>query len=530
MSKVIGIDLGTTYCAVAYVNKHGQVEIIPNREGERTTPSVVLFDEGVPLVGSIAKRSAVANPDNVVQFVKRKMGDPTWEFLTDQEETYKPEEISAIILKRLKEDAESFLGEEVRDAVITVPAYFDDAKRKATQDAGQIAGLNVLRIINEPTAAALAYGLDKGEKGQTILVYDLGGGTFDVTIFKINKSTIDVIATHGDRSLGGFDWDNEIMKYLNEEFQKQGGSNLFQDTTLLQDLRDKAETLKKTLSTKKQGKVFLFANGKNVSLQLTLEKFQEITEDLLEKTSILMELVLEDAKLKWIDIDKTLLVGGSTKMLAVADLVEKVTGRKPSREVHPDEAVAIGAALQGALLQIKRGNSDLVELNEKDSNNSATATTALKELSQIDIKDVNSHSMGIIALDSDLFDKGIKKEINSIVLEKNTTIPCSKSSPFRTTVNNQTQLSVRVTEGEVQDPSKVAIIGETVLNLTPRPIGSPIEFSFEYNEDGIVHVKAYDLATKPKKFLGELKIKRESNMDEEAVKKSNKKIYDLVVG
>ena len=284
------------------------------------------------------------------------------------------------------------------------------------------------------------------------------------------------------------------------------------------------------MSTKKQGKVFLFANGKNVSLQLTLEKFQEITEDLLEKTSILMELVLEDAKLKWIDIDKTLLVGGSTKMLAVADLVEKVTGRKPSREVHPDEAVAIGAALQGALLQIKRGNSDLVELNEKDSNNSATATTALKELSQIDIKDVNSHSMGIIALDSDLFDKGIKKEINSIVLEKNTTIPCSKSSPFRTTVHNQTQLSVRVTEGEVQDPSKVAIIGETVLNLTPRPIGSPIEFSFEYNEDGIVHVKAYDLATKPKKFLGELKIKRESNMDEEAVKKSNKKIYDLVVG
>lgn len=528
MAKVIGIDLGTTYCAVAYLNKHGQVEIIPNREGERTTPSVVMFDEETPIVGSIAKRSAVANPNYIVQFVKRQMGNPTWEFITDQDATYKPEEISAIILKRLKEDAATFLGEEVRDAVITVPAYFNDAQRKATQDAGRIAGLNVLRIINEPTAAAIAYGLDKGEKDQTILVYDLGGGTFDVTIIKITKDSIDVLATDGDKNLGGFDWDNEIIKFLNQEFQKQGGSDLLTDPTLLQDLRDKAETAKKTLSTKSKTKVFLFANGKNVSIELTLEKLQEITEHLLERTADLMEAVLEDAKLQWKNIDKTLLVGGSTKMKAVADLVEKVTGKKPSREVHPDEAVAIGAALQGALLQIKQGNMDLIELEEDSSK--MMATTALTELIKVEIKDVNSHSLGVICLDSKMWNMGIEKEINSIVLAKNTPIPCKASNTYYTTQDNQKQLSVRISEGEDIDPQYVTIIGKTLLDLTPRPKGSPLEHSFEYDENGIVHVKVYDTSVKPSKFLGELKIKRESNMNEEEIKKSNQKVTDLVVG
>jgi molecular chaperone DnaK len=528
MGKVIGIDLGTTYSAVAYLNKYGQVEIIPNREGERTTPSVVMFDEETPIVGSIAKRSAVANSDYIIQFIKRQMGDSSWEFITDEDETYKPEEISAIILKRLKEDAATFLGEEVKDAVITVPAYFNDAQRKATQDAGNIAGLNVLRIINEPTAAAIAYGLDKGEKNQTILVYDLGGGTFDVTIIKITKDSIDVIATDGDKNLGGFDWDNEIIKFLSQEFQKQGGSDLSLDPTLLQDLREKAETAKKTLSTKSKTKVFLFANGKNASIELTLEKFQEITENLLERTADLMQAVLEDAKLQWKDIDKTLLVGGSTKMKAVADLVEKVTGKKPSREVHPDEAVAMGAALQGALLQMKQGNMDLVELEEDPS--AMIANTALKELSKVEIKDVNSHSLGVICLDSKMWDMGIEKEINSIVLGKNTPIPCKASNTYYTIQDNQKQLSVRISEGEDVDPQYVTIIGKTLLNLTPRPKGSPLEHSFEYDENGIVHVKVYDTSVKSKKFLGELKIQRESNMNEEEVKKSNQKVTDLVIG
>ncbi len=528
MSKVIGIDLGTTYSAVAYLNKYGQVEIIPNREGERTTPSVVMFDEEMPIVGSVAKRSAVANPDNIVQFIKRQMGDPTWEFITDEDEIYKPEEISAIILKRLKEDSEEFLGEEVKDVVITVPAYFNDAQRKATQDAGEIAGLNVLRIINEPTAAALAYGLDKGDKEQTVLVYDLGGGTFDVTIIKITKDSIDVIATDGDKNLGGFDWDNEVMKFLNDEFKKQGGADLFNDTTLLQDLRDKAETAKKTLSTKSKTKIFLFAGGKNISINLTLEKFQEITEHLLERTADLMEAVLEDAQLKWKDIDKTLLVGGSSKMKAVANLVEKVTGKKPSREVHPDEVVAIGAALQGVVSQVKKGNIDLVEL--EDNSDATMPKTVLKKLSKVEINDVNSHSMGVLCLDSKLFSMGIEKEINSIVLKKNTPIPCKESNTYYTIQDNQRQLSVRITEGEDEDPQYVTVIGKTILDLTPRPKDSPLEHSFEYDENGIVHVKVYDTAVIPKKFLGDLKIKRESNMDEEEIKKSNKKITDLVVG
>jgi len=256
-SRVVGIDLGTTFSAIAIVNDHGKPEIISNRDGEEITPSVVMFEGNSPIVGSIAKRCAVGNPLSVAQFVKRQMGVPTWSFRTSDGSKYSAEEISALILKKLKEDAEVLLGESVTDAVITVPAYFDDAQRKATQDAGRIAGLNVLRIINEPTAAALAYGLNKANTQQTILIYDLGGGTFDVTIMKIGEGRIDVLATGGDKNLGGFNWDNEVMTYLNEEFKKSGGPDLTEDSTLEQDLRDKAEIAKKTLSTRERTSVFL---------------------------------------------------------------------------------------------------------------------------------------------------------------------------------------------------------------------------------------------------------------------------------
>lgn len=285
------------------------------------------------------------------------MGDSSWKFLSEEGVQYTPEEISAIILKRLKEDAESVLGEEVRDAVITVPAYFNDAQRTATQDAGRIAGLNVLHIINEPTAAALAYGITKFQQSQTILVYDLGAGTFDVTIMRVSQSSIDVMATGGDKNLGGYDWDNEVMKFLNEEFQRQGGESLLDDPATEQMLREKAEIAKKTLSRNEKVNVYLSHEGKSLSITLTLEKFNMLTETLLNRTRSLMEMVLEDAQLtSWDQIDKTLLVGGSTRMKAVAALVEQVTGKKPSIELHPDEVVALGQLLEALWSQWKRAS------------------------------------------------------------------------------------------------------------------------------------------------------------------------------
>lgn len=486
MSQVVGIDLGTTFSSLAVVNQHGKPEIIPNREGERIMPSVVLFDGDMPIVGSIAKRAAVASPLNVVQFVKRQMGNPSWKFRTEEGEVYTPEEISAMILKRLKEDAETALGEDIHDAVITVPAYFDDAQRKATQDAGRIAGLNVLRIINEPTAAGLAYGLDKIEQAQTILVYDLGGGTFDVTIMRLGGGGIEVVATGGDKNLGGFNWDNEIMTFLNEEFQKHGGVDIFDDLRLEQDLRDKAEIAKKTLSSREKTDVFLSAGG---AIPLSRAEFEEFTKPLLNRTASIMEFVLEDANFQWRDIDKFLLVGGSTRMKAVPALIESVTGKKPSMEVHPDEVVAMGAALQAALLQAKGGRTN--------------------QAFPIVVQDVNAHSMGIVALDEQ------RKEVNSIVLKKNTPIPCKVSEPFSTVVDNQTEIHVQVTQGEETDPAHVTIVGEGTMPIPPYPTGAPIEVFFEYDHDGIIHVTVVDLVAK--KPLGELQIHRTSNLTEQEV-------------
>lgn len=506
MGKVVGIDLGTTFSAIAVVNKHGKGEIIANREGERITPSVVLFDGDTPLVGSMAKRSAVASPDNIVQFVKRQMGSPSWKFPTESGQVYTPEEVSAIIIKRLKEDAEIMLGETVNDAVITVPAYFDDAQRKATQDAGRIAGLNVLRIINEPTAAALAYGIDKIDQKQTILVYDLGGGTFDVTIMQLGEGGINVIATGGNRNLGGFDWDNEIMNFLNEEFKKQGGPDLFDNPTLQQDLRDKAEIAKKTLSSRDKTNVFLSAGGKNASITLTLAEFEKITEPLLKKTASIMDFVLEDAKLRWSNIDKILLVGGSTRMKAVPGLIEKVTGKKPSMEVHPDEVVAMGAALQGILLQLQEGSSDLVER---------------ESFPLVEINDVCSHSMGVITHNE------FGQPSNSIVLKKNTPYGTRVSDVFATLSDMQTALDVQVTEGEDQNVKYVKVIGNSEIRIPPYPKGAPVEVSFEWNPDGMVCLTVFDLTVN--KPLGEIKIKRESNLSERQIEEKKGQLSKVAV-
>lgn len=505
MGKVAGIDLGTTFSAIAVVNKHGKAEIIANREGERITPSVVLFDNETPLVGSMAKRSAVASPDNVVQFVKRQMGNPSWKFPTESGQVFSAEDISAIIIKRLKEDAELILGEAIDDAVITVPAYFDDAQRKATQDAGRIAGFNVLRIINEPTAAALAYGIDKTEQKQTILVFDLGGGTFDVTIMRLGEGGIDVVATGGNRNLGGFDWDNAIMNFLNEQFKQQGGSDLFDNPTLQQDLRDKAEIAKKTLSSRDKTSVFLSAGGKTVSITITLAEFEQITESLLKKTASIMEFVLEDGGLQWTEIDKILLVGGSTRMKAVPALIEKVTGKKPSMEVNPDEVVAMGAALQGILLQIKEGKADLVER---------------ESFPLVEINDVCSHSMGVVSHD----EMGLPH--NSIVLNKNTAYGTKVSDVFATLSDRQTALDVQVTEGEDTDIRHVKIVGGAEVSIPPYPKGAPVEIFFEWNLDGMLNVTVFDRTSN--RQLKEIKIKREG-LNERQVEEKKKQMSRITV-
>ncbi|MBI3838956.1 MAG: Hsp70 family protein [Planctomycetia bacterium] len=525
MGRVVGIDLGTTFSAIALVNDEGKPDIIPNREGERITPSVVLFDGDTPIVGTIAKQSAVARPLNVVQFIKRQMGNPSWRFRTESGETFTPEEISAIILKRLKGDAEAALGEPVQDAVITVPAYFDDAQRKATHDAGRIAGLNVLRIINEPTAAALAYAFDSFRKTvagegagtmrvepreQTVLVYDLGGGTFDVTIMSLGKEGVNVIATGGDKNLGGFDWDNEIMKFLNNEFTTRTGATLYDDPELEQQLRDKAEVAKKTLSARDKASVLLAAGGKTASVVLTRADFEAMTASLFKRTASIMGFVLEGAGMQWPDVDKILLTGGSTRMTAVPALIERLTGQRPSSELHPDEVVALGAALQGTILELKETKRVGAKEKKRDS------------FALVRIQDINSHSMGVVALDEN------KKDANSIVLKKGTPIPCMVSDTFLTVVDNQTAIHVQVTEGEDTDLAYVKIVGEGTMQIPPYPRESPIEVHFEYDHDGIIHVRVFDLTGNA--WLGELHIQRTSNLTEQDVQDKMVKLRHRDVG
>ncbi len=505
MGKLIGIDLGTTFSAVAYINASGKPEIIPNRDGERIMPSVVFFENDNPIVGIAAKNSSVLEPLNVVQFVKRQMGNPSYKFNTEKGIEYTPEEISAIILRRLKEDAEQFLNDKISGAVITVPAYFNDAQRKSTQDAGKIAGLNVLRIINEPTAAALAYCYDKFNESQTLLVYDLGGGTFDVTIMQIKSGEINVIATGGDKNLGGFDWDNEVMNYLNEEFKKKNNIDLFDNPESEQHLRTKSEEAKKTLSTRDKTNVILSYSGKNASIELTKEKFEELTSSLLSKTQHIMEFVLEDANMNWNNIDKILLIGGSSRMKAVETIVQKVSGKKPSKEIHPDEAVAMGAAIQAGLVEAEKGIGD-----------------SASNLPAIIIQDVNSHSMGIVT-----YDKDSNSNLNTIVLKKDTTIPCKVSDIFHTVIDNQTELFVQVTEGECRELEDIYILGEATLKIPPYPAGAPVEVFFCYDVDGIVHINVFDLTAH--KSLGEIHIKRTANLDESQILVMTNKIGKLNV-
>lgn len=483
---IIGIDLGTTFSAAAYVAEDGQAKIIENRDGERTTPSVVMFEDASVCVGEQAKMNSIIDPYNVCQFVKRQMGNPTYKFEADDGEVYSAEDISAIILKRIKDDCEEALGQSIEQAVITVPAYFNDAQRKATQDAGRIAGLDVKAVINEPTAAAIAFGYQQGEMQRKVMVFDLGGGTFDVTIIEFKDEKIDIIATCGHKNLGGFDFDNAIINFVVDEFEKETGIDLYDDDIVMQDLREKAEGVKKALSRREKAQVSIASAGKAVKVEITKSQFESMIEKKLRDAQDIMEIAMDDAGMKWSDLDKIILVGGSTRIPAIQDMIKKVTGITPSHEINPDEAVALGAAYYAET--IDKGSVK----TEKKSN--------------YQISDVNSHSLGILAVNDD------GKMENTIIIERNSKLPIEVSCGFSTVFDNQEEIELQVIEGEDSDPEYCTIIGKTTLKLNKHPSGSPLNVVMQYDTNGVVHVKVVDLVDLID--LGEMEIKRNANLTE----------------
>ena len=466
MAKAVGIDLGTTNSVVS-VLEAGEPVVIPNSEGARTTPSIVAFSKaGEVLVGEVAKRQAITNPDRTFRSIKRQMGT-TWTSEDIDGKKYTPQEISARTLMKLKRDAEAYLGDTVTDAVITVPAYFDDAQRTATKEAGAIAGLNVLRIINEPTAAALAYGLDKSTQDETILVFDLGGGTFDVSVLEIGDGVFEVKSTHGDTHLGGDDWDQRIIDWLTQQFKSAHGIDLAQDRMAIQRLKEAAEKAKIELSQTQQTQInlpFITATAEgplHLDESLTRSKFQEMTADLVERCRVAFDQAIKDAGLTKSQIDHVILVGGSTRMPAVQELVFNMTGKEPNKSVNPDEVVAIGAAVQAGVLK--------------------------GDVKDILLLDVTPLSLGIET----------KGGVMTKLIERNTTIPTRRTEVFTTADDNQPSVEINVLQGEREMASYNQSLGKfNLVDLPPAQRGTPqIEVTFDIDANGIVHVSAKDRAT-----------------------------------
>ncbi|MBD8069206.1 molecular chaperone DnaK [Bacillus sp. PS06] len=484
MSKIIGIDLGTTNSCVA-VMEGGEAKVIPNPEGNRTTPSVVAFKNGERQVGEVAKRQAITNPNTIIS-IKRHMGT---DYKVEAEgKEYTPQELSAAILQYLKSYAEEYLGEKVEKAVITVPAYFNDAERQATKDAGKIAGLEVERIINEPTAAALAYGLDKTEEDQTILVYDLGGGTFDVSILELGDGVFEVKSTAGDNRLGGDDFDQVIIDYLVEQFKKENGIDLSKDKMALQRLKDAAEKAKKDLSgvTSTQVSLPFITAGEagplHLEVTLTRAKFDELSAHLVERTMGPTRQALKDAGLSASELDKVILVGGSTRIPAVVEAIKNVTGKDPHKGVNPDEVVALGAAIQGGVLT--------------------------GDVKDVVLLDVTPLSLGIETMGG----------VFTRLIDRNTTIPTSKSQVFSTAADNQTAVDIHVLQGERQMAADNKTLGRFQLtDIPPAPRGVPqIEVSFDIDKNGIVNVRAKDLGTNKEQTIT---IKSSSGLSDEEVER-----------
>lgn len=479
--KAVGIDLGTTFSAIAHIDAYGKPQIIPNAESERITPSVILFDGSHAIVGTMAKQNAVAEPEKIVDFVKREVGKSKTEFAREfGGRQYTAEELSALIIRKLRSDAEKYLGESVTDAVITVPAYFNDAERTATMHAGQLAGLNVLQIINEPTAAALAYGLDKLNSDQTVFVFDLGGGTFDVTIMRIEDHHIKMVASNGDHRLGGKDWDDVIVNWIAEEFEDQHGENPLLDLQSYQDLYNRALTAKTQLSSRPKTTVVHSYNGRSIKLELTREDFEARTKHLIEKCKTICEIVMAEANMEWSQIDRILLTGGMTRMPAVRAMISSMADVQIAEDVSPDEAVAIGASIQAILALLHeedRLGERVLPIETREQFSSADGAL-------IRVSNITTHTLGVVLWDDSKVEEYVFPMIN-----KMTSIPTEIANSFGTAKPNMKSAVVRVVEGESTVPTECTPLGMCEVELPPfLPKGSPVELTYKYDANQVLEV------------------------------------------
>jgi molecular chaperone DnaK len=479
--KAVGIDLGTTFSAVAHIDAYGKPQIIPNGESERITPSVVLFDGSSAIVGTIAKNNSVSEPEKIVDFVKREIGKSKEQFHREFAGTkYSAEELSALILKKLKSDAEKYLKIPVTDAVITVPAYFNDAERTATITAGRLAGLNVLQIINEPTAAALAYGLDKLDEDQTVFVFDLGGGTFDVTLMRIKSHRLEMMATNGDHRLGGKDWGDILVNHVAEEFDRVHGENPLLDLQSYQDLQSRALAAKIQLSSRDRTTIVHSHNGKSVKLELSRDELEKMTKHLVEKCKAICEIVMREANMQWSQVNKILLVGGMTRMPMVRAMIASLSSVPMAEDVNPDEAVAVGAAIQAVLSLLTEEDTTGEKMLPAETRQQFSS----REGGLIQVRNITSHTLGVV-----LWDEAHLEEYVFPMIKKMTAMPAVVKNSFGTATANMQRAVVRVVEGESTLPAECTPLGICDIELPPfLPKGSPVELTYEYNANQVLEV------------------------------------------